>query len=58
MDGMRRGSQVELGHDYGTTDSMTGMNTRSCIRSFQKANDLEVTGKINEATYQKMLEKR
>jgi peptidoglycan hydrolase-like protein with peptidoglycan-binding domain len=35
-----------------------GPNTRSCIRSFQKANDLEVTGKINEATYQKMLEKR
>ena len=47
-----------LGHACGPEDGVMGPNTRSCIRSFQKANDLEVTGKINEATYQKMLEKR
>jgi peptidoglycan hydrolase-like protein with peptidoglycan-binding domain len=35
-----------------------GPSTRSCIRSFQKANDLEETGTVNEATYQQMLEKR
>ena len=47
-----------LGHACSPEDGGMGPNTRSCIRSFQKANDLEVTGKINEATYQKMLEKR
>lgn len=47
----------DLGHDCGSEDGIMGPNTRSCIRSFQKANDLEVTGKVNEATYQKMLEK-
>ena len=47
-----------LGHACGPEDGVMGPDTRSCIRSFQKANDLEVTGKINEATYQKVLEKR
>lgn len=47
-----------LGHACGPEDGVMGPKTRSCIRSFQKANDLEVTGKVNEATYQKMLEKR
>jgi len=48
----------DLGHACGPEDGIMGPSTRSCIRSFQKANDLEVTGKVNEATYQKMLEKR
>lgn len=48
----------ELGHACGPEDGIMGPKTRSCIRSFQRANDLEVTGKVNEATYQKMLEKQ
>lgn len=48
----------DLGHDCGPEDGVMGPNTRSCIRSFQNANNLEVTGKVNEATYQKMLEER
>jgi peptidoglycan hydrolase-like protein with peptidoglycan-binding domain len=48
----------DLGYDCGSEDGVMGPNTRSCIRSFQEANDLEVTGKVNEATYQMMLVKR
>jgi curli biogenesis system outer membrane secretion channel CsgG len=47
----------DLGYDCGSEDGVMGPNTRSCIRSFQEANDLEVTGKVNEATYQMMLVK-
>jgi peptidoglycan hydrolase-like protein with peptidoglycan-binding domain len=48
----------DLEHDCGSEDGVMGPNTRSCIRSFQEANDVEVTGKVNEATYQMMLVKR
>ena len=48
----------ELGHACGAEDGIMGPNTRSCIRSFQKANGLEVNGTVNEATYQKMLDKQ
>lgn len=48
----------EMGYDCGIEDGIMGPNTRSCIRSFQDANGLDVTGEINEATYQKMLEHR
>ncbi|MFB6272220.1 MAG: peptidoglycan-binding protein [Salinibacter sp.] len=47
----------DLGHNCGPEDGIMGPKTRSCIRSFQKANNLEVTGKVNQATYLVMLEK-
>ncbi|MDZ7694229.1 MAG: peptidoglycan-binding protein [Balneolaceae bacterium] len=40
-----------LGYECGTADGAMGPNTHSCIRSFQKAHDLKVTGSINESTY-------
>jgi hypothetical protein len=46
-----------LGYKCGTADGVMGANTRSCIRSFQKTNNLRVTGSINEATYSLMLKK-
>jgi hypothetical protein len=48
----------DLGHNCGPEDGIMGPNTRSCIRSFQEANGLELTGEVNEATYEKILEKR
>lgn len=47
----------DLGHNCGPEDGVMGPKTGSCIRSFQKENDLEVTGKVNEVTYLVMLEK-
>ena len=48
----------DLGHNCGPEDGIMGPNTRSCIRSFQEANGLELTGEVNEATYEKILERR
>lgn len=45
-----------LGYDCGTVDGVMGAGTRSCIRAFQQANSLSVTGSVNEATYETMLE--
>jgi hypothetical protein len=47
----------ELGHDCGTADGVMGPNTRSCIRSFQKANGLDATGEVDDTTYEAMLER-
>jgi localization factor PodJL len=46
--------------DYpcGTEDGVMGPNTRSCIRSFQKANGLDATGEVDDTTYEAMLERR
>jgi len=45
----------ELGYDCGAADGIMGSNTESCIRTFQEANGLKVTGSMNEATYETML---
>jgi hypothetical protein len=35
----------------------SALNTRSCIRSFQKANGLDATGEVDDTTYEAMLER-
>ncbi len=45
-----------MGYDCGVIDGSTGAKTRACIQAFQRANGLEATGAVNEATYEKMLD--
>jgi hypothetical protein len=47
----------DLGYKCGTADGVMGANTRTCIRSFQKENDLRATGSVNETTYKIILTK-
>jgi len=45
----------ELGYECGVVDGLMGPTTRSCIRAFQEANGLAVTGVVNETTYGEIL---
>lgn len=42
----------EKGFDPGPADGLMGPRTREAIRSFQRANDLQETGRLDEATQQ------
>lgn len=43
-----------LGYYNGTVDGSYGNNTKNAVSSFQKANGLNVTGKVNSSTLNKM----
>lgn len=46
----------QLGYDCGVVDGLMGPSTRACLEAFQKANGLWETGKLDEATLDKIRE--
>ena len=42
------------GYDSGAIDGLMGSRSRKAIRDFQKDNGLEITGKIDKATWEKL----
>lgn len=46
----------DLGYDCGETDGMMGAKTQTCIRAFQLASGLNVTGALDNSTVRAMLE--
>ncbi|MEK6564766.1 MAG: peptidoglycan-binding protein [Candidatus Omnitrophota bacterium] len=42
------------GYDPGAIDGLMGSRSRKAIRDFQKDNGLEITGKIDKATWEKL----
>lgn len=42
------------GYDIGKLDGVMGSKTRQAVKSFQKSNDLKVSGKVDKATWLKL----
>ncbi|OGX10795.1 MAG: hypothetical protein A2Y42_02035 [Omnitrophica WOR_2 bacterium GWB2_45_9] len=42
------------GYDPGVIDGLMGSRSRKAIRDFQKDNGLDITGKIDKATWEKL----